>query len=213
MFRLPVHTLRMNSIKTALVHGTDFTELIKNTNSTILYSTYMKEPLTVCMGIPTWLRMEPKAKQSPLRWIKNTTLVFAVIPSDHEVSKDPISRVFFQPFPQCRILKLAQSNNSKHSSQGQSNTNTRGDFKFHSPEKWLSEAPRCSTHSCGWQNAPSVNHKASHSGNSKLVTNSETEHIKTLSLRYHFQTILIICWSNTNLIFGGCGSWDRVISV
>lgn len=184
----------MNSIKTALVHGKDFTELRKNTNSTILYSTYMKEPLIVCMGSPTWLRMEPRAKQSPLRWIKNTTLVFAVIPSDHEVSKDPPFMCIFSTFPSVQNPETgSKSNNSKHSSQGQSNTNTRGDFAFHSPENDLVRPPRCSTYSCGWQNAPSVNHKVSHSGNSKLVINSETEHIKTLSLRYHFQTILIIC--------------------
>lgn len=184
----------MNSIKTALVHGTDFTELRKNTNSAILYSTYMKEPLTVCMGSPTWLRMEPKAKQSPLWWIKNTTLVFAVIPSDHEVSKDPISRVFFQPFPQCRILKLAQSQTTLNTVPKVKVTQTLEETLSSTVLKNdLVRPPRCSTYSCGWENAPTVNHKASHSGNSKLVTNSETEHIKTLSLRYHFQTILIIC--------------------
>lgn len=101
----------------------------------------MKEPLIVCMGSPTWLRMEPKTKQSPLRWIKNTTLVFAVIPSDHEVSKDPPFMCIFSTFPSVQNPETgSKSNNSKHSSQGQSNTNTRGDFKFHSPEKWLSEA-------------------------------------------------------------------------
>lgn len=99
----------------------------------------MKEPLIVCMGSPTWLRMEPRAKQSPLRWIKNTTLVFAVIPSDHEVSKDPLSCVFFQPFPQCRILKLAQSQTTLNTVPKVKVTQTR-DFTFHSPEKWLSEA-------------------------------------------------------------------------
>lgn len=161
-----------NCIKTALVHGTDFNELRKNTNSAILYSTHKKEPLTVCMGSPTWLRMERKAKQSPLWWIKNTTLVFAVIPSDHEVSKWPFSFGVFQPFPQCRILKLAQSQTTLKKfprsrwEETLSSTVLKNDL--------LSPA-RCSIYSCGWQNAPSVNHKVSHSDNSKFVTNSETE--------------------------------------
>lgn len=47
----------------------------------------------------------------------------------------------FSTFPSVQNPETgSKSNNSKHSSQGQSNTNTRGDFKFHSPEKWLSEA-------------------------------------------------------------------------
>lgn len=112
-----------------------------------------------CMGNSSWLRMEPRAKPSPRWQIKNTTLVFAVVPSDHEVSKRPLSDGFFQPFPQCRILKLAQSQTLNIVPKVKVTQTWEETLSSTVVKNDLVSPPRCSIYSCGWQNAPSVSHK------------------------------------------------------